>query len=59
MLERLIVYILDLLWAVVLTYVIIGTSFSTEAKIIFAIVYVGTTITSILNVQFQKLRANL
>ena len=59
MIERLAVYILDILWAGVLTYVIIGTEFSIEAKIIFAIVYVGTTITSILNVQFQKLRANL
>ena len=53
------VYILDILWAGVLTYVIMGTEFSIEAKIIFAIIYVGTTITSIMNVQFQKLRAGL
>ena len=59
MIERLVAYILDVLWAGVLTYVIIGTEFSIEAKIIFAIVYVGTTITSMLNVHFQKLRVNL
>ena len=59
MIERLAVYILDILWAGVLTYVIMGTEFSIEAKIISAIVYVGTTITSIMNIQFQKLRAGL
>ena len=59
MIERLVVYILDVLWAGVLTYVIMGTEFSIEVKIIFAIVYVGTTITSIMNIQFQKLRAGL
>ncbi len=59
MIERLVVYILDILWAGVLTYVIMGTGFSNEAKIIFAIVYVGTTITSIMNIQFQKPRAGL
>ena len=59
MIERLAVYILDILWAGVLTYVIMGTEFSIEAKIIFAIAYVGTTITSIMNIQFQKLRAGL
>ena len=59
MLERLVVYIIDLLWAAALTYLIMATSFSIEAKIIFAIVYVGTTVTSMLNVHFQKLRARL
>lgn len=59
MIERLVVYILDILWAGVLTYVIMGTEFSNEAKIVFAIIYVGTTITSIMNMQFQKLRAGL
>ena len=59
MIERLVVYIFDILWAGVLTYVIMGTEFSIEAKIIFAIVYVGTTIASIMNIQFQKLRAGL
>ena len=59
MIERLVAYILDVLWAGVLTYVIIGTEFSIEAKIIFAIVYVGTIITTMLNVHFQKLRVNL
>lgn len=59
MIERLVVYILDILWSGVLTYVIMGTEFSIGTKIIFAIVYVGTTITSIMNIQFQKLRAGL
>lgn len=59
MIERLVAYILDVLWAGVLTYVIMGTEFSNEAKIVFAIIYVGTTITSIMNIQFQKLRAGL
>lgn len=59
MIERLVAYILDVLWAGVLTYVIMGTEFSIEAKIIFAIVYAGTTITSIMNTQFQKLRTGL
>ena len=59
MIERLMVYILDVLWAGVLTYVIMGTEFSIEAKIVFAIIYVVTTITSIMNIQFQKLRSGL
>ncbi len=59
MIERLVAYILDVLWAGVLTYVIMGTEFLNEAKIVFAIIYVGTTITSIMNIQFQKLRAGL
>ena len=59
MLSRLITYLLDILWVLVGTWIIMHSPFTFDEKLIFTILYVGVTITTRIYLSTREIMSEL